>query len=68
MATLKGLFPVSRNWKVISDKTKYEWVNHVGLEGIIGKLSPFVTDIPINSWGRELFTAVGVLRLIFLQS
>lgn len=45
---------VSRNWKVISDKTKGEWVKCVGPESQIGKLKPFMADIPISLWGKEL--------------
>ena len=51
MTVSKSLCPGSRNWKVIPDKAKCA----MGLEGILGKLRPYVADIHTHKFmGKEL--------------
>ena len=35
-------------------KQSTRWLKCVGPEGQVGKLRPYVTDIAINLWGRDL--------------
>lgn len=50
-------------------KQSVQWVKCVGPEGKTGKLRPYVTDIPINLWGRDFFFFLQQCGTqIFLQS
>lgn len=35
-------------------KQSTRWLKHIGPEGQIGKLRPYLADIAINLWGRDM--------------
>jgi hypothetical protein len=62
MATSKGLYFVSRNWEIFSDKQSVWWLKGVWQEDLIEKINPYVADIAINllrydllhHWGTQI--------------
>ena len=41
-------------WFQVSEKQSTRWVEYIGPEGQIEKLRPYVANIAMNLWGRDL--------------
>lgn len=53
--------------KLSQIRQSVQWITCVGPGGETGKVRPYVADVPINLWGRDLLQQWGML-ISFLQS